>query len=106
MEQSKNEFLQEVRAAQVKQIIAAKANPSLQLSDVLKPMQMQEFNILEVLQSLLRVKRKLRPERKERPTVTLLAVKECQIVVQIVRGFNIPSRNHFGQAGKNDHHEV
>jgi hypothetical protein len=57
---------------------------------------MTELNIVEILKSLTKPRRKLRPERKERPPVTLVATKDmpCELLVQVVRGFNVPPRKH------------
>ena len=90
--QNNRQFLQEVRAAQIQQVIELQSKPEIRLSDVLKPLVVQEFNIGQIISSILRPRRKLRPERKERPPVTVVSVQECNLVIQIVRAFNIPKR--------------
>jgi hypothetical protein len=90
--QNSRQFLQEVRAAQIQQVVELQSKPEIRLNDVLKPLVIQELNIGEIINSILRPRRKLRPERKERPPVTVVSVQECKLVIQIVRAFNVPKR--------------
>ncbi len=61
----------------------------LQITDILKPFELGQIHIGAIFGNLFKPRRKLRPERKERPAVPLISTTKCNLLVQIIRGMTI-----------------
>ncbi|PRP87284.1 coiled-coil and C2 domain-containing protein 2A [Planoprotostelium fungivorum] len=94
--QSQRAFLREVRAYQattVKGDVDRRRKKMQLYRDILNPLPLVKFDIWEILGSIFRPRRALKPTRKPRQYVVDNSdIKECQLLTQIVRAYNVPHR--------------
>ena len=79
--------------------------PQLQLQDVVHVIDAPVFSfalIFNSVQSLFRKREKLKPDYKERRPMAVRRDQVCNLCVQVIRGFNLPTRTKDDGHGESD----
>ena len=79
--------------------------PQLQLQDVVHVIDAPVFSlalIFNSVQSLFRKREKLKPDYKERRPMAVRRDQVCNLCVQVIRGFNLPTRIKDDSHGESD----
>lgn len=100
---SQSEFLRKIRMHELyRRIFDQYMERPFTFDDFVREERLPEKEEGSFLAELLKQRRPLKPERNMRPKSVVLSPTECSIVVQVIRGFNIPVRKADLTAAQSD----